>query len=58
MKLGRQARVEQKGASIITFSNREQMILSFPHGSIVAEIGVDRGVFARSILRTSPKCST
>jgi glycosyltransferase involved in cell wall biosynthesis len=51
----RRADAEQNGASIITFSNREQMVLSFSHGAIVAEIGVDRGVFARSILRTSPK---
>ena len=31
------------------------MVLSFSHGAIVAEIGVDRGGFAHSILRTSPK---
>jgi hypothetical protein len=31
------------------------MLLRFPHGAIVAEIGVDRGEFARSILRTDPR---
>ena len=42
-------------ASAVVVANRVQMIMRFPRGAVVAEIGVDQGVFSRSILRTNPR---
>ena len=41
--------------STVVVANRDQMIMKFPRDAVVAEIGVDQGVFSRSILRTNPR---
>ena len=41
-------------ALAVVVANREQLIMRFPRGALVAEIGVDEGVFSRSILCTNP----
>ena len=40
--------------SAVVLANRDQMIARFPQSAVVAEIGVNEGVFSHSILRTNP----